>query len=156
MAHIHDKIDNTVAAFIVHKRSVLLIDHKKLKMWLPIGGHIELDEDPEQALYREIEEEAGIKREDLEILGQRPHIVSDGTKFLIAPTYLDIHRISETHEHIGNIYFLKSLTDQITLAEGEHNEIIWVAEDKLQDPTYKLTPAVLFYATDAIKRLGWD
>ena len=49
MPHIHEKIDFTVAIFVVHDGKVLLIHHRKLDQWLPLGGHIELDEDPEIA-----------------------------------------------------------------------------------------------------------
>ena len=52
MAHIHEKIDFTVAIFVVHEEKILLIHHRKLGKWLPLGGHIELDEDPEQAADR--------------------------------------------------------------------------------------------------------
>src|SRR5687767_9813032 len=56
MAHIHEKIDFTVAVFIVQDARVLLVHHRKLNKWLPIGGHIELEEDPEQAALREAQE----------------------------------------------------------------------------------------------------
>ena len=49
MAHIHEKIDFTVAIFVVHDGKILLIHHRKLNKWLPLGGHIELDEEPEIA-----------------------------------------------------------------------------------------------------------
>ncbi len=52
MPHIHELIDFTVAIFIVRERKVLLILHRKLNKWLPVGGHIELDEDPEIAALR--------------------------------------------------------------------------------------------------------
>src|SRR4026208_168306 len=39
--HIHEKVDFTVAIFVVHKGQVLLIHHRKLDKWLPLGGHIE-------------------------------------------------------------------------------------------------------------------
>ena len=60
MPHIHEKIDFTVSLFIVEGERVLLVHHKKLNCWLPIGGHIELEEDPEQAAYREAKEECGL------------------------------------------------------------------------------------------------
>src|SRR5437870_13414328 len=53
MAHIHEKIDFTVAIFVVHDGKVLLVHHRRLDKWLPLGGHIELDEDPENAALRE-------------------------------------------------------------------------------------------------------
>ena len=49
--HIHEKIDFTVAIFVVRDKNILLIHHRKLDKWLPLGGHIELDEDPEQAAF---------------------------------------------------------------------------------------------------------
>ena len=104
MAHIHEKIDFTVAIFVVHGGKVLLIHHRKLDKWLPLGGHIELDEDPEQAALREAKEESGL---DVELLGERPPTTSPGTRALIAPRFLDIHRISDTHEHIGMIYWAR-------------------------------------------------
>jgi ADP-ribose pyrophosphatase YjhB (NUDIX family) len=62
-------MDFTVEAFVVHHNRVLLIYHKQLQKWLPLGGHIELNEDPEQALVREITEESGL---EVEILSQKP------------------------------------------------------------------------------------
>ena len=61
MAHIHEKIDFTVAIFVVQKGKVLLIHHRKLDKWLPLGGHIELEEDPEIAALREAKEECGFE-----------------------------------------------------------------------------------------------
>lgn len=57
MPHIHDLIDFTVAAYIVNNGKVALVNHLQLKRWMPVGGHIELNEDPEEALFREIKEE---------------------------------------------------------------------------------------------------
>ena len=46
--------------------------------WIPMGGHIELDEDVEAALYREIKEETGLQ---VEILSKKPDIHTTDTKF---------------------------------------------------------------------------
>jgi len=54
MPHIHDKIDFTVEVFIVHNNKVLLRKHDKYKIWLSVGGHIELNEDPNQAAIRDV------------------------------------------------------------------------------------------------------
>jgi len=75
MAHIHEKIDFTVAIFVVHDARVLLILHRKLGKWLPLGGHIELDEDPEIAALREAKEESGL---DVELIGERPPTTEPG------------------------------------------------------------------------------
>ena len=60
MPHIHEKIDFTVEVFIVHKDKVLLRMHDKYHLWLSVGGHIELDEDPVQGIIREVKEEVGL------------------------------------------------------------------------------------------------
>jgi 8-oxo-dGTP pyrophosphatase MutT (NUDIX family) len=154
MAHIHEKIDFTVAIFVVHEAKVLLIHHRKLNKWLPLGGHIELDEDPEQAARREAKEESGF---DVELLGERPPTTEPGTRALIGPRFLDIHRISDTHEHIGMIYWarLKGGVDAhiAELAAEEHHDIRWcsVAElDKLQPA---MSNAVKWYCRKAIEEV---
>src|SRR6266478_6933292 len=113
MGHIHEKIDFTVAIFVVSNEQVLLIHHRQLDKWLPLGGHIELDEDPETAALREAREESGL---EVELIGERPPTTEPGTRALIAPRFLDIHRINSTHQHIGMIYWARPLMGTVTLA----------------------------------------
>ncbi|MBS0186307.1 MAG: NUDIX hydrolase [Proteobacteria bacterium] len=40
---------------------ILLVDHKKAQLWLPTGGHVELDEDPKETVRRECFEELMIE-----------------------------------------------------------------------------------------------
>lgn len=150
MPHINKEIDYTVSAYLIHNDSVLLIHHKALQLWLPLGGHIEPTEDPEEALFREIEEESGIKKEELEVLSDKPNLTSPGTKFLFTPNRMDIHQISETHRHVGMVYYLRSSTDNLRLAEVEHNQIRWFSREDLLGKKYDLTNAVRFYAKEAL------
>jgi ADP-ribose pyrophosphatase YjhB (NUDIX family) len=149
MPHIHDLIDFVVESFIIYENKVLLIHHKQLDKWLPIGGHIELDEDPEEALFREVREECGL---EIEVLSKKPAIESDGTKFLYAPSFLDIHKISETHKHIGFVYFAKAKSDKFTFNKEEHKDIKWFSEEDLEKSEFNLSPAVKFYAKEALGR----
>src|SRR5713226_1182786 len=112
MAHIHYAIDFTVTIFVVRSGKVLLIHHRKLDQWLPLGGHIELEEDPEMAALREAREESGL---EVELLGERPPTTEPGTRALLAPRFLDIHRITHTHQHIGMIYFARPRDASATL-----------------------------------------
>jgi 8-oxo-dGTP pyrophosphatase MutT (NUDIX family) len=73
MAHIHEMIDMTVSVYIVRDGAVLLHHHAKTGKWLPPGGHIELDEDPNEAAIREAKEETGF---DVELAGTVP-VTSD-------------------------------------------------------------------------------
>jgi 8-oxo-dGTP diphosphatase len=152
MPHIHELIDWTVVAYIVHEKKVLFVFHKALQKWLPLGGHIELDEDPDEALLREVKEESGI--EDVEVLATRPNITVDASerKFLYTPSFMDIHTINEKHRHIGLVYFLRAKTDVIRLAEQEHTEIRWLTEEQFDDPQFRLEESIKFYAKEALLR----
>lgn len=151
MAHIHEKIDFTVAIFVVQGGKVLLIHHRKLDKWLPLGGHIELDEDPEQAALREVREESGL---EVELIGERPPTTSPGTRALVAPRFLDIHRITDTHEHIGMIYWARPKTGTVTLAAAEHHDIRWCAPDDLEKLSPPMTGAVKWYCCTAIREIS--
>ena len=43
MPHIHEKIDFTVAIFVVHEEKILLIHHRKPDKWLPLDGQAAFD-----------------------------------------------------------------------------------------------------------------
>ena len=152
MAHIHEIIDFVVNVLIVHEDKVLLVSHKKLKKWLPVGGHIELEEDPEEALFREVKEECGL---DIEISGEKPPMHSEGTKFLYSPKFLDIHRISATHRHTAIIYFATAKSNNAVLNEEEHEEIRWFSKEELENPKFHLQQSIQFYAKEALKDLSW-
>lgn len=151
MAHIHEKIDFTVAIFVVEGGRVLLIHHRKLDRWLPLGGHIELDEEPEQAARREAKEESGL---DVELLGERPPTTEPGTRALLAPRFLDIHRITDTHEHIGLIYFARPVGGRTSLAAEEHHDIRWCRADELGRLQPPMSGAVRWYALKALEEVG--
>jgi 8-oxo-dGTP pyrophosphatase MutT (NUDIX family) len=151
VAHIHEKIDFTVAIFVVHDGKVLLIHHRNLNKWLPLGGHIELDEDPETAALREAKEESGL---EVELLGERPPTTEPGTRALIAPRFLDIHRISDTHEHIGMIYWARPKHGTLTLSTSEHHDIRWCSAEELNTLQPPMTEAVKWYCRAALREVG--
>jgi len=150
MAHIHEKIDFTVAIFVVQRGKVLLIHHRNLDKWLPLGGHIELDEDPEQAALREAKEESGL---DVELLGERPPTTEPGPPALIPPRFLDIHRITDPPEHIGMIYWARPRKGTVTLASAEHHDIRWCAAEELELLQPPMAEAVKWYCRQALKEV---
>jgi 8-oxo-dGTP pyrophosphatase MutT (NUDIX family) len=151
MPHIHEKIDFTVVIFVVQDARVLLVHHRQLDKWLPLGGHVELDEDPEQAALREAYEESGLS---VELIGERPPVTGGGTQALIAPKYLDRHRISETHEHIGLIYWAKPKHGAIRCATGEHHDIRWCTYEELDSLVPRVSEPVRWYCRRAIQDLA--
>jgi 8-oxo-dGTP pyrophosphatase MutT (NUDIX family) len=151
MPHIHEKIDFTVAIFVVHEHQILLVHHRKLNKWLPLGGHIELDEDPEIAALREAREESGF---DVELIGDRPPTTEPGTRALIAPRFLDIHRINDTHEHIGMIYWARPKNGSLALAAEEHHDIRWCSSADLEQLDPPMSNAVKWYCRKALEEIG--
>lgn len=148
MGHIHEKIDFTAEVFVVYKNKILLRKHDKLHIWLSVGGHIELDEDPNEAAVREVKEEVGLNVKLLS--GSRPPISHDDLSHeLILPIALNRHPISETHEHITFVYFATADTDVITLSELEKSDDCrWFSKEDLV--ALDLRPNIRSYANLAL------
>jgi 8-oxo-dGTP pyrophosphatase MutT (NUDIX family) len=51
----------SVAIFCRHGGAVLLVKHRRLGTWLPVGGEIEPGETPREAARRELREETGLE-----------------------------------------------------------------------------------------------
>jgi len=153
MPHIHEKIDFTVSVFISQNHKVLFIFHKQLQRWLPIGGgHIELEENPEQAAIREAKEESGL---DVELIAEKSPIQEEaGFLPLLAPDYMDMHLIKEPHWHIGLIYFAKVKSGRLTLNIEEHQDIQWLDENDFEDPKWGLSAPLKFYAREAVRKVA--
>ncbi|MDO8562056.1 MAG: NUDIX domain-containing protein, partial [bacterium] len=155
MAHIHEKIDFTSEVFIVYKNKVLLRMHDKIHIWLSVGGHIELHEDPNEAALREVKEEVG-----LDVLlwkgNQKFGNEYDNEKYteLIPPVALIRNRVSAVHEHVTLVYFARAMSDKISVQyeDDRSNECVWVTKEGLAE--MDLEPHVRFYAALALDTLG--
>lgn len=148
MPHIHALYDYTITAFIVNRsQQVLLVNHPRYHKWIPVGGHIELDEDPEEALFREVKEETGL---DITVLSDKPPVSSPETKFLITPNYVDVHEANPPHKHISFTYFVQTERDDFVVSD-EHDDMRWFTLDELAEEQYALSPAVQFYAKEALQ-----
>lgn len=149
MAHIHEKVDFTVEVFIVCEGKVLLRKHDKYGIWLSIGGHIELDEDPNQAALREVKEEVGL---DITLVDTREYFGDEKLTELIAPVSLNRHRISDTHEHVSLVYFGKA-TSMDVIPEKPTDEWKWYSKEDIA-AMEDLQSNVRFYANKALNTLN--
>lgn len=152
MPHIHDKIDFTTEVFIVFHDKVLLRKHDKYKIWLSVGGHVELDEDPTQAAIREAKEEVGM---DIQLFGQPIRVGNEGENGyheLLPPRFMNRHHVSDTHDHVTLTYFAVAKTDDIRNQDDEHSDDLrWFSKAELVDPTYGILSSVQQYALAALQ-----
>ncbi len=152
MPHIHEKVDFTVSALIVHKNTVLLRKHDKYEIWYGPGGHIELGEDPNEAVIREAKEEVGL---DIKLAGDSFSFNEpSGEKSLIPPRFLNRHYITDVHEHVDMVYFATADTDSIIQNEKEVSESIhWFTKEDLENRKFGIGERICHYASEALKEL---
>ena len=96
----------TATGFVVNGDATLLHWHRRVKAWLPPGGHVELDEDPVQAALREVKEETGF---DVELVPtQQVPEISD-LEQVPSPRTILVEDVYDqkvgAHQHIDMIYF---------------------------------------------------
>lgn len=156
MPHIHTKdgeYDLTVCGYLVHDNKTLLIKHKKLPIWTPPSGHVELDQSPIDALHAEIREEAGIDESQLELIEthHRPESFTTSNDAVAMPLPFDLehHPVTNGHRHINLSYVLKSHTNSVEPGLGESNTFKWFSIEELR--TFKeANDSIISAATYAI------
>ncbi len=121
----------TATGFVVDGSRTLLHWHKRLQQWMPPGGHIEPDEDPVQAVLREIEEETGLVTEVMRAREVAPFRYPQQ----LPPPYTilveDIPGPGEPHEHIDLIYFCRLVNGRVDQLSGDPT-LRWVDEADLR------------------------
>ena len=115
----------TASALIFNnKKQLLLVFHKKLKMFLQPGGHLEKND---KSLYlaakREAEEETGLK-------------VEENKKYLSKAILLDIHKIPSSfekmeneHYHFDFMFVFDVKNEKVILQKEEVSDYRWVDLD---------------------------
>lgn len=164
MGHIHSnsEYDFTISGIIIHEDKALMLLHHKVNFWLSPGGHIELDETPMQALYREIEEETGLSKDHLTLLNVYTENLTlereegrNSTEPM--PFDIDIHPIgTEGHRHIDFGYILRSDTLDVHRESGGAERLEWFTIDELKNlqPTTRSSISRTVYALERFGRLS--
>lgn len=145
----------TVSVFIVCNDKVLLHLHKKAKKILPLGGHIELNELPEEACIREVKEEAGLKinlYNPVDISLKKSCDLS-GEKLLINPMHTIFGDVSPNHSHIDFVYYATTNSFETYPENGESKILKWYSKDELNKST-NIQANILTMANEALELLG--
>ena len=157
----------TVSGFVSQAGKTALHWHR-LGLWLPPGGHIEADEDPIEAVLREVREETGLAAQ----------VVPTGRAYtwaqpgrLPAPVTIGVYDIEHgdphqraPHHHIDLVYFTRPLAGQpLALPDGDEGWA-WVSEAELAEGAMLPRPDgagmvpvpedVRVLAIDAIRAVG--
>ena len=122
----------TATGFVVHDDHVALHWHAKVRAWLPPGGHIARNEDPVQAVIREIREEAGL---NTEVVSVDPPFDLDYPSQVTPPLTIMVEDIQDPieghHQHIDMIYMCRLVGPAEALSKGWR----WVSRTRLADGT---------------------
>jgi len=111
-----DPVHVTGSAVVIGPRGVLLHRHKKLKIWLQPGGHIDGDEAPWDAARREAQEETGLR---FRAWRQPPALL-----------HVDVHPGGAGHTHLDLRYSLSvDGCDEPAPGPEESQEVRWFGWD---------------------------
>lgn len=119
----------TATTFVTHGKRVLLHLHKKIGLWLPVGGHLEDNELPEDAALREVKEETGL---DVKLIHSDGAIDFVDARQLFRPEYILLEDIGENHQHIDLIYFATTATDLLSPDAGETSNLKWFTIEEIE------------------------
>ena len=117
-------------------RKVLLMHHRKLQLWLQMGGHGEDEFDPARTALREACEESGLT--DLVFFPDR----TQPTLIDVDAHIIPVRKEQAEHYHLDFRYLLATASPQaVQLAQAEAKEIRWFAFSEIE--TLALKPATL-------------
>lgn len=104
-------------------KSILLADHIKAQLWLPSGGHVELNEDPKDTVVREAEEE----------LGQRAVFLRGNDKPFFATVGQTVG-LTAGHTDVSLWYLLRGqVHERFAFDRSEFNDVAWFSFEEILD-----------------------
>lgn len=104
-------------------KSVLLVDHIKAQLWLPTGGHVELNELPRDAVVREAKEELSVKAVFL--------CNTDSPLFI---TVTQTVGLTPGHIDVSLWYILRgSIHDRLHYDRSEFTDVEWYTFDEIME-----------------------
>ncbi len=125
-------------------KKVLLGLHKKLRCWLPPGGHIDPGETPIDCVIRETMEETGIDITSyftVQALDERVNSLPVPSYFF-EETIPEHHGVPE-HKHLDFVFVIKDVPESVFVQNiAEMTDMRWFTSSELlgQGATYALYP----------------
>lgn len=123
-----DPVHVTGSGIVVGPRGVVLLKHKRLKIWLQPGGHVDPGETPWDAALRESHEETGLDVEFAEVVD------AAGVPPLV---HVDVHAGGRGHTHLDMRYLVDGGDADPAPPVDESQEVSWFDWDtaiRMADP----------------------
>jgi 8-oxo-dGTP pyrophosphatase MutT (NUDIX family) len=126
---------------------VLLTFNNTLKTWIPVGGHVDFGETPEEAVKREVEEETGFEFQFVPEATEE----SEGRVHVLHPQRVQVEAVPHHGHHINTVFYglCTSWSDRSHTDENER--LRWFTLDELNAERSTLIENVYKSAVDAIK-----
>lgn len=144
----------TVSGFLSHEGRTALHWHR-LGLWLPPGGHVLPNEDPIEAVLREVEEETGVAAAVVPTAPPYPH---ESPRQLPAPATIGVYDIAEPgdpHQHIDFVYFTRPASSAAPALPANAECWRWVGAEALREPGAALDgPAGPAAVPEDVRRLA--
>ena len=108
-----DPVHVTGSAFVVGRRGIVLLRHRRLGIWVQPGGHVDPGETPWDGARREAVEETGLA---VHPLGAEPELA-----------HVDVHPGGRGHTHLDLRYLFTADDGDPNPPTGESQEVEWFA-----------------------------
>lgn len=126
--------------------SVLLTWNKNLQTQIPVGGHIEPGETPEEATTREVAEETGFEFEFL----NAPTTADSGRLKILKPQHIQIESVPHHGHHMNFVFVGKCLKWTDKSETDEQEQLRWFSRQELEGMRGKMLDSVLDNSLSAI------
>lgn len=126
----------TASAWLINKNNThaLLMHHRKLNIWVQVGGHCDGDTDALSVAIKEAQEESGImniKPVSSEIFDIDVHLIPENKK-------------EKAHYHYDIRFLLQVMSDENFIANEESHALVWIDKNRDTLPTQERSVIRMF------------
>ena len=141
----------TVSALVINPRlnATVLTLHKKLNKWLQLGGHCDGNPNLKEVIYKEVEEESGLK--SFEPL----YFNLKNLRNSFIPFDVDIHMIPASEQSIQHLHFdirylFTTSSDELVIS-NESSALDWISLKKISLYSNEQSLLQMFYKFQYLK-----